>query len=304
LGNLEDGLAQSSINTGISGVGTIQTIQSFANQITNINAGVFIPSGIWDVNIFASAAANGDTTHINLYFALFGRTALGVETQIGTNSSLVSVDMTTVEQLKMTVALPYTDISAYNSLVIKIYGINNRSATTNITTYYEGTTTYSHCHTTFGIYIPPSLLSLNNTWTGSNTFTQVIQSVGLNSTDGLSITSSTGTTVTGPLSIANQLTTTALSISSGVVNINFASKQVAYFSLNITSNITGFTFSNAIQNGTYIVYITVGGTFTVSKTLGHPNTLSGNTSFISGSVWVLQIYYIGSAFRLNFSNYT
>jgi hypothetical protein len=45
--------------------------------------------------------------------------------------------------------MPYTDLSAYNAIVIKIYGTSTQPAA--ILTYYEGTTTYSHLHTSFTV---------------------------------------------------------------------------------------------------------------------------------------------------------
>jgi len=304
LGAFEDGLTQSSINTSISGVGTIQLVQTFANQLTNLNAGSFIPAGIWDVNIFASSDNGGSTTHINLYFAVFGRTSLGVETQIGTNSSLVSVDSTTVEQLKMTLALPYTDITSYNSLVIKIYGVCNRATLTSITTFYEGTTTYSHVHTTFGVYVPPSLLSLNNTWTGVNTFTQIINSIGLSSLTSLSLSSSILTTISGNLLLNNETVTTSLSVLAGVLNIDLANKQVNNFNLSLSSSINTITISNGVQNGRYTVYMNSVGVNVLAKHFGYANNLAGNLSMVNGSLFTMHIYFNGSTYYFNIINYT
>lgn len=172
LSNTQDGQPQSSIATSLSGIGTTQLVQTFANTLVNLNAGSFIPSGIWELNIFASADDAGSTTHMNLYWQLFGRPSVGFEVQIGTDSALSSVDATTTEQLKLSLALPYTDISPYESLVVKVYAICNRNNLTSITTYYEGTTTYSHMDTSFAVYVPPNILSLNNVWTGVNQFIQ------------------------------------------------------------------------------------------------------------------------------------
>jgi len=195
LGSAEDGSAQSSIPTTISGINTIQFIKGFANTLATLSIGTFIPSGIFDLYIFASASTAGDTTHINLYFSLWGRTSGGVETQIGTNSGLVSVDAITVEQLKMSLAIPYTDMSPYTSIVLKVYGICNRSPATSITTFYEGTTTYSNLRTPLSTYVPPSILSLNNVFTGTNQFTQTITG----SITGNSATSTTSnTTLSAP----------------------------------------------------------------------------------------------------------
>jgi hypothetical protein len=269
LGTLQDELPQSSILTNISGVGTIQTIQTFSNYLSSLNAGQFIPSGIWDMNIFASALTGGDTTHINLYFGVFGRTIAGVETQIGGNSSLVSVDNTTIEQLKMTVALPYTDLTPYNSLVVRLYGINNRTGLTSITTYYEDGTTYSHLHTTFGVYIPPSLLSLNNNWLGLNSWTQYI--------------------TVPDIVVNNNISTNTFTQTSTVITLDLGLYQYKNFSFIMNQNITAFNLSNGVSNGEYKIYL-LGGGFTFNKNVGYKNSLAGNTLMASGSEWVIKIY--------------
>lgn len=174
LSVVENELPQSTIPTTISGIGTIQLIQGFANQLINLNGASFIPSGVWDCNFWASTVASGDDGHINIYFSVFGISSLGVETQIGVDSSTASINNTSISQYKISLALSYTDISTYESLVVKLYAINNRSGSTSIINYFESGSSYSHIHTSFGVYVPPNLLSLNNTWTGLNTFSQPI----------------------------------------------------------------------------------------------------------------------------------
>lgn len=285
LGPTEDNQPQSSIATNISGVGTIQLIQGFANQLININAGSFIPSGIWDMNIFASALTGSDTTHINLYFAVFGRTALGVETQIGVNSSLVSVDTTTIEQLKMTLALPYTDLTGYESLVIKLYGINNRSGLTQITTYYEDGTTYSHVHTTFGAFIPQGILTLNNNWTGLNSYSQYI--------------------TVPDIVINNNISTNVITQTNSTITVDLGSYQYKNFNLSMNQNITAFSISNGVANGEYKIYLTPTGNYSINKSIGYPNTLAGNTLLALNSIWILKIYcYNIGNYRIEALNFT
>lgn len=283
LDNIEDNLPQSNIPTTITGTGTIQLIQTFSNQISNLNTGVFIPSGIWDLNIFAKAVSASDTTHINLYFSIFGRTIGGVETQIGTDSSLVSIDAIIIQQLKMTVVLQYTDISAYDALVIKIFGVNNRIAQTDIITYYEGTSTYSHLHTTFGVYVPPSLLSLNNIWTGLNSFTKYI---------------------TVPDITINNNITTNITQTSTTITVNLGNFQYKNFSLTMNQNITSFAISNGVSNGEYKIYLTGGG-FTFNKLIGYPNDLYGDTLMGINSNWILKIYCIAiGTYKISIINFT
>lgn len=286
LGSQEDNLAQSSINTSISGIGTIQLIQSFSNQLINLNAGSFIPSGIWDLNVFSRAVLSSDIGHIKLYFAIFGRTIGGIETQISTNSSQVPVGSIVIEQLKMTLTVPYTSLSGYSSLVIKLYAINDRTGQTDITTYYEGTQTYSHLHSTFGIYVPPSLLGTNNTWTGVNTFSQQI----VGSISGNATTSTSASTVsitddnvnatnylvfannnTGNLGLKVDKTTNPLSYNplTGVLN-----------STNFTGSLTGTASSSTNSNNTLTgtsntaLINLVGG---VTKALTYQQLFMGNT---------------------------
>jgi len=265
LGSQEDNLSQSFINTSISGIGTIQLIRSFSNQLINLNAGSFIPSGIWDLNVFSRAVLSSDIGHISLYFAIFGRTTGGIETQISTNSSQVPVGSIVIEQLKMTLAVPYTSLSGYSSLVIKLYTINDRTAQTDITTYYEGTTTYSHLHTTFGIYVPPSILGTNNLFTGVNTFSQNIigNLTGTSSTtlsapdsslsnnvalkDGVNIFSNNNTfnnLISGSIS-GNSATSTTSSTTLSAPDSSLSSNVVFKDGINIFSN--NNTFNNLIS---------------------------------------------------------
>jgi len=174
LAVVENELPQSTVNTSISGIGTTQLIQGFANQLINLNGSSFIPSGVWDCNFWASTVNASDDGHISIYFSVFGISNLNVETQIGVNSSSVLISGTSITQYKISLALSYTDISTYESLVVKLYAVNNRTGSTSIVNYFESGSSYSHIHTSFGVYVPPSILSLNNTFTGSNTFSQTI----------------------------------------------------------------------------------------------------------------------------------
>ena len=157
LSNLQSNAPSSSTTKFINGNtnNILLDPSGFANYISTLNLGTFIPPGFWDMNIFAST----DTTpasqgHMSIYFKLFGRTSGGVLNQISTNSSTIIINSTTPQQYTPVLYVPYTDISAYSSLVIQIFGNNADSggglgAIHPINLYFEGTSTYSHIHTSF-----------------------------------------------------------------------------------------------------------------------------------------------------------
>ena len=132
--------------------GTILGPTGFANNITTLNVGNFIPSGFWDMNIFAATNASAVSgSHCSIYYGIFGITG-SVETLFA-NSSLATLTSTSPAQYSLTIELPYISLSSYSGLVVKIYGNNNDSGGGGnhpIYLYYEDTSTYSHIHTSFG----------------------------------------------------------------------------------------------------------------------------------------------------------
>ena len=147
LSTTPNALPQSSILTSVSASST-KLVQTFANY--KINFGSFIPEGIWEMDIFAKSDVSADINRVYLTFQVWGRTLLGVETQIDSGSSQALITTTTTELYNLNWETPYVDLSAYISINIKIYATNIGSGTRNITTYYESPATYSHIHTTFG----------------------------------------------------------------------------------------------------------------------------------------------------------
>ena len=154
-----------------------QFIAGFANQITTLNAGSYIPTGIWDLNLFASLDSVPTTGNVSIIWRLFGVTGIS-ETQISGNSSpyIISAIYPNIGQSAMTLAVGQTGLSMYESLVIKLYASNTDSVGHTAYTYYEGTSEYTHIHTSFGDYTPQNILSITNTWTGYNTYAGGLQS--------------------------------------------------------------------------------------------------------------------------------
>jgi hypothetical protein len=124
-------------------------VAGFGNYEINLSQQTFIPPGIWDLNLFASV---NNITGLGVYvkFQLYGRTSGGTETLIGTSSTAL-INTTTIQQFTASLNVPYTDITPYASLIVKVLADNTNGGTRTLTTYYESSATYSHLHTSFSV---------------------------------------------------------------------------------------------------------------------------------------------------------
>ena len=139
-----NGSQQSDSITVSAGANTDVVIQTFQ---TSTVVPSFISAGIWDLNLFVKS----DSYYTSVYYKLF-RLNGGTSTQIGVNSSSIGIspaDGTTIVQVVVSIAVPYTPLSSGDTLYIELHGVNKDITTShNITIYYEYST-YSHLHTTF-----------------------------------------------------------------------------------------------------------------------------------------------------------
>ena len=178
----------SSTTTTILHGSVYQEVGGFANDLITLRAGEFIPSGFWDLNLFCNLTTNDGIGHINMFWRLYGRTALGVEVLLGGDSSVVSINQLTPakQQTASSQLFVETDLTPYSSLVLKIYMNNTKTGSTNydVNIFYNGLTTNSHLHTSYNVYVPPSILTTANTWTAFNTFDNGIESNGTTSITG------------------------------------------------------------------------------------------------------------------------
>ena len=110
---------------------------------------VFIPAGLWEMNIFVATNGSSDLNKVQLYFAIYGRSADGTEIQISANSGTALISNTSMNQYNLSLNTQYTSISSYTYIVVKLMALVSNNAT--IITYYEDSTTYSHIHTSFGV---------------------------------------------------------------------------------------------------------------------------------------------------------
>jgi len=104
----------------------------------------FIPPGIWDINLFTSST---NITNLTIRADIFIRDNAGNEALIIQSLNKV-IRYTSLQQVTFSQNLSYTPIGS-NSLIIKFYGTNLDSNSSQVTLYFEGPNTYSHVHTSF-----------------------------------------------------------------------------------------------------------------------------------------------------------
>jgi hypothetical protein len=149
---------QTSITAQINSQNQEEWLAQFAiykSQLQNLS---FIPEGIWDMNIFAKAPTAADADHISLKYHLYGIIVNGggtitSKTEIGAGSSSQFVTgNNTINVYTLSLLVPYTDISTYDALYVIVTATNNVATNHDTVIYFESSGTYSHIHTSFGVY--------------------------------------------------------------------------------------------------------------------------------------------------------
>jgi hypothetical protein len=148
---------QTSIAAQINSQNQEEWLSQFAIYKSQLQNQSFIPEGIWDMNIFAKAPAVGDNAHISLKYHLYGITVNGVgtitsTTEIGAGSSSQFVTGQSSSVYTLSLLVPYTNISTYDALYVIVTATNNVATNHDTVIYFESSATYSHIHTSFGVY--------------------------------------------------------------------------------------------------------------------------------------------------------
>jgi hypothetical protein len=111
---------------------------------TDFSLPTFIPSGIWDLNLFVDAGITGSILY---YYNLYFRASGGAESLLF-QSKTVPVGNTGIQQYTNSLPVNYTPIPNGSTIVMKVYGSNINSPTRTVTCYFQDGY-YSHVHTTF-----------------------------------------------------------------------------------------------------------------------------------------------------------
>ena len=129
---------------------------NIGNFMTDFSVPSFIPTGFWDLNLFALADSLLTTAYYNLYL----RDGAGTETLLGTSGSVTIASAGLPTQITLSILINYTTIPANNKIVVKVFAHNNdtNGASRTVTAYYQNAY-YSHLHTTFGTIIPQDTLT-------------------------------------------------------------------------------------------------------------------------------------------------
>lgn len=133
----------------------------------------------------------------------------------------------------------------------------------------------------------------------------------LNATTGVSTNNFPFTTGTGLMTCTGGLQQPLPSIltTSATPSVNCLNNTYLTYTLTLSANVTGFTFTNMRAGGQYIIFITGGGSvFTISNTLTGSPTIKTNYATaisvpISGKA-VLTAYYDGTNIFINSSAYS
>jgi len=195
------GAAQTTITVTTVNNNTAENpVVQFAIDRTNITGSPTILSpGLWDMNLYAKANANGDENHIAFRFYIIGRTSAGVYTNLvaGGSESEPVTNNSAIQQLVLVMPIQTPiDISSYSQIFVVITALNIPSSSHTAQVYFQSKNTYSHIHTSFAIEGPPGPTGP----TGASGVTGPTGATGATGPTGASgVTGSTGATgPTGP----------------------------------------------------------------------------------------------------------
>jgi len=96
-----------------------------------------------------------------------------------------------------------------------------------------------------------------------------------------------------------------MTVSSGVLSIDFQNNQVHSYSINMVSDITSMIFSNACVNGSYSIWISSNtGPFIMMKQLGPNIKTNLSSNIMINSDFTIDIKFNGAIYFLTFTNFT
>ena len=155
----------------ISSIGS-QLIAGFFNSLIGINIPTSIPAGVWTLLCYANVSAIADQSHVGIYYTLVGYNSVGAETVLYTSptSALITVVSPLIGTSSVSGTVPLTSLVGYTGLGVKLYIVSNIGTARTGNIYFQNTSSYTSILTSFAVQQAPDLLNLNNTWTGTNSF--------------------------------------------------------------------------------------------------------------------------------------
>jgi hypothetical protein len=149
---------------------TINTGNNLIAQFITEPLGIeTIPVGLWDAFVYGAINAIGGDAHY--YFELWKKTALNVDSLLGTSGISPDINASPNNNptsysmiLPISTAIP---LALTDRLYVVLYVNYNGATSRSLSTYFEGSY-YSFLQTSLNA--GTTLLSSNNTWTGTNNF--------------------------------------------------------------------------------------------------------------------------------------
>lgn len=253
-----------------------------------------IPIGLWDALIYGAVSGTGGDVHY--YFELYKKTALNADTLLVTSGISPDVNASpstnpTSYTMNATITAPIT-LDLTDRLFIILYVTKTGVNAINVTTYFQNDF-YSFTQSTLNA--GTTLLSSNNTWTGTNKFDLAVN-VDSIQTNAVGTTADLFTTqTTGDFNLLTSKTTGNVNILTGgsrggTTNILTASGTANTLNIgsgNLTTQFNGLLYSgNLDQIGNLNVGTSSATTLTIGRTGNTATNLRGASVAISGNTAV------------------
>lgn len=147
--------------------------QKIASFITDIGIPYIttIPSGIWTLNQFGMCDGTHDGTLYYYFKLLLYKPSTTSYREIGTSGYSDTVDALTPALYFATLSLGETSCELEERVVIEVWSVGVNTGNSTFNSYYQGS---HYSYITCPLLIGANLLNLNNSWTGSNSFSQPV----------------------------------------------------------------------------------------------------------------------------------
>lgn len=172
LENFTTSVAQQTSTFTLTGNTSNQYLMAFKSDF---GVPSFIPTGIWDLNLFNQTSDTN--TNVRIWVNLVASNGTGSNI-VATTSTNVWYSSNILGQAKISFEVPFTSLASGTSIYLYLYGNNAGAPSKTLTLYFEDGD-YSHLHTTFGTLIPENVIT--STVTGLGTL-GYISSLSLRST--------------------------------------------------------------------------------------------------------------------------
>jgi len=162
---------QTTLNTPQAGT---QTIASFITD-SGYPGTVTIPSGIWELNQFGKQVG-GSAGVLRYFFTLYKRDLAGNEILLGTSGYSADINTSVTDVFFAQLTLGILTLLSTDRLIVNIFSLGTGTDVGHTLDSQFQNTTYSYITTP--LVSGSNFLSLNNTFTGSNSFTNATTNIG------------------------------------------------------------------------------------------------------------------------------